>query len=67
VPKNLLNSGRHSITILVVRDLSNIIYRREDSLVFDVVDNRDRSVSWFGREPGAVQPLLDWKTEFVGP
>ncbi|MCX5829843.1 MAG: ABC transporter ATP-binding protein [Deltaproteobacteria bacterium] len=66
MPKNLLNSGRHSITILVVRDLANIIYMYEDALVFDIVDNRDRSGGWFGKEPGVVQPYLEWKTEYVG-
>jgi lipopolysaccharide transport system ATP-binding protein len=66
VPKNLLNSGRHSITILVVRDLSNGIYVREDALVFDVVDDRGRSGGWFGKEPGVVQPYLEWSTEYLG-
>jgi len=66
VPKNLLNSGRHSTAVLVVRDLSNVIYVREDALVFDVVDNRDRSGGWFGKEPGVIQPYLDWKTEYLG-
>jgi lipopolysaccharide transport system ATP-binding protein len=66
VPKNLLNSGRHSIAILVVRDLSNVIYVREDALVFDVVDKRERGGGWFGKEPGVVQPYLDWKTEYLG-
>lgn len=66
IPKNLLNSGRHGIAVLVVRDLSNVIYVREDALVFDVIDNRDRSGGWFGKEPGVVQPYLDWKTEYLG-
>jgi lipopolysaccharide transport system ATP-binding protein len=66
IPKNLLNSGRHSITILVVKDSSKVIYVEEDALVFDVVDNRHRIGGWFAREPGVVQPYLDWKTEYVG-
>jgi len=66
IPKNLLNSGRHSIAVLVVRDLSNVIYVSEDALVFDVIDNRERSGGWFGKEPGVVQPYLDWKTEYLG-
>jgi lipopolysaccharide transport system ATP-binding protein len=66
MPKNLLNSGRHSITILIVRNLSNVIYVREDALVFDVVDNRDRLGGTFGKEPGVVQPYLEWNTEYVG-
>jgi lipopolysaccharide transport system ATP-binding protein len=66
MPKNLLNSGRHSIAVLVVRNLSNVIYIREDALVFDVVDDRYRFGGWFGKEPGVVQPYLDWKTEYLG-
>lgn len=66
IPKNLLNSGRHSIAVLVVKNLSNVIYVSEDALVFDVIDNRERSGGWFGKEPGVVQPYLDWKTEYLG-
>jgi len=65
VPKNFLNSGRHSITIRVVRDISNSIYVREDALVFDVVDNRNR-FGFFDKDPGVVHPYLNWKTESLG-
>jgi len=66
MPKNLLNSGRHSIAVLVVRNLSNVIYVCEDALVFDVVDSNFRIGGTFGREPGVVQPHLEWKTEYMG-
>lgn len=63
MPKNLLNSGRLSITILVIKNLSTTIYSHENALIFDVVDNRNRSGGWFGREPGVVCPHLHWSTE----
>jgi lipopolysaccharide transport system ATP-binding protein len=67
IPKNLLNSGQHSITVLVVRDLSKIIYTLEHAMVFEVVDSKNRIGGTFGREPGVVQPYLDWKTEYIWP
>jgi lipopolysaccharide transport system ATP-binding protein len=63
VPANLLNSGRHRFTILVVRDSSLVIYRHESAVVFEIVDIGQRDGAWFGREPGVVQPILQWKTE----
>jgi lipopolysaccharide transport system ATP-binding protein len=67
IPKNLLNSGRHSISILVVKNLSDVIFTREDALIFDVVDNREISGGWFGKEHGVVSPLLNWSTKLVQP
>ncbi len=65
IPGNLLNSGKHSITLLILRNTSKIIFRLDEALVFDVIDMSDRPGTWYGKEPGAVRPMLDWSTEFI--
>jgi lipopolysaccharide transport system ATP-binding protein len=66
VPGNLLNSGRYRVVLLVVKDLSKVIYQHDDVFSFDVVDLTERQAGWLGREPGVLQPLLKWTTEYAG-
>jgi lipopolysaccharide transport system ATP-binding protein len=63
VPANLFNSGRYRVTLLVIKDASAAIYRHDDALSFDVADMTERGAGWLGREPGVLQPLLEWSTE----
>ena len=65
VPGDLLNSGQHRFMVLVVKDTSSVIFNYESRVVFDVVDLREREGSWYGREPGVVQPVLNWTTEYL--
>jgi lipopolysaccharide transport system ATP-binding protein len=66
IPGNLLNDGRHRIQLYVVEDGSVCIFRHDDILSFDVCDDPDQRRHWFGEWIGAVRPVLDWETVFVG-
>jgi lipopolysaccharide transport system ATP-binding protein len=63
IPGELLNSGRHRFDVLVIKDKSSVTYRYESKVNFDIVDLDERDASWYGREPGVVQPTLKWTTE----
>jgi lipopolysaccharide transport system ATP-binding protein len=65
IPGNLLNSGLHRVLLLVVQNTDTVIYRHEDALLFDVHDAEERRGTWYGKEPGAVQPVLEWRTEYL--
>ncbi len=65
-PGDLLNSGQHRFVVLVVKDTSNVIYSHESGVSFDILDMRQRQGTWYGREPGVVQPVLKWTTEYLG-
>ena len=65
-PGNLLNSGQHRFIILVVKDTSSVIYQHESRVSFEILDMREREGSWYGKEPGVVQPILKWETEYIG-
>ena len=63
VPADLLNDGVHRIELLVVEDLSRVIHRMEDVLVFEVRDADESRDGWYERRAGAVRPRLAWETE----
>jgi hypothetical protein len=65
VPANLLNSGVHRVALLIVENRSSVIYRQEDALSFEVVEQGNRQFGWQGREPGVVRPYLKWTTTQV--
>ncbi len=65
-PGDLLNSGSHRFVLLVVKDTSCVIYSHESQLSFDILDVKERHGSWYGKEPGVVQPVLQWTTEYLG-
>jgi lipopolysaccharide transport system ATP-binding protein len=66
VPGDLLNAGRHRFVVLVVRDRASVIYQHDSALSFEILDLGGREVGWYGREPGIVQPALNWTTENIG-
>jgi lipopolysaccharide transport system ATP-binding protein len=67
IPGDLLNNGVHWVELLVVQDDTNVILRKEDTLVFEVHDVPEQRGAWFGDWSGAVRPLLRWKTELLEP
>ena len=40
-------------------------YRLDEAIGFEVVDNGERKLAWYGKEPGVVQPGLKWTTEYT--
>ncbi len=66
IPGNLLNSGNYRVTFLIVQNSDTVIYRHDDIVSFEVQDLKPRMGQWFGKEPGVVQPLLNWTTDFLG-
>jgi lipopolysaccharide transport system ATP-binding protein len=66
VPPDLLNVGRHSFKILIVKDLTHLLYQHESGVSFEVLDLEERELSQYGREPGVVKPALKWTTEQLG-
>jgi lipopolysaccharide transport system ATP-binding protein len=66
IPGDLLNSGQHRFVVLVVKDTSSVIYSHESRVSFDILDVRQRQGTCYGKEPGVVQPVLKWATEYLG-
>jgi lipopolysaccharide transport system ATP-binding protein len=66
MPGDLLNVGRHRFKVLVIKDLSSVVYQHESAVTFEIFDLEERVLSQYAREPGVVKPNLKWKTEQVG-
>jgi lipopolysaccharide transport system ATP-binding protein len=66
IPANLLNSGSHRFVVLVIKDASYAIYSHESQVSCDILDVREREGAWYGKEPGVVQPVLQWETKSLG-
>jgi lipopolysaccharide transport system ATP-binding protein len=64
VPAHFLNAGVHRIELLVARDHVNIEFRREDIVVFEVLES-ETPRPWQGKWHGAVRPVLAWSSEQV--
>jgi len=62
---DLLNNGMHRVRLLVVKNQGIVVYRFEDVLVFDVLDDAELRGDWHGTWPGAVRPDLKWSTEYI--
>jgi lipopolysaccharide transport system ATP-binding protein len=64
VPAHFLNVGVHRIELLVARDHVNVEFRKEDIVVFEVLES-ETPRPWQGNWRGAVRPMLAWSTEQV--
>jgi lipopolysaccharide transport system ATP-binding protein len=66
VPGDLLNDGMYRVLLLVVKDQGIVLYRHDDILIFNVADSVERRGEWHGKWTGAVRPMLEWETEYLG-
>jgi hypothetical protein len=66
IPGSLLNSGVHRVHVLVIQDGGTVLDWHEDLVSFEVLDSGERLGTYYYREPGAVRPILQWKTESLG-
>jgi lipopolysaccharide transport system ATP-binding protein len=67
IPGHLLNTGVHSISVLVLMNGAKIALRADGVLTFEVVEIEERAGAWYGKEPGIVRPRLSWSTRPLGP
>jgi lipopolysaccharide transport system ATP-binding protein len=65
-PANLLNSGQHFFYVVVEKGKGTLVYRHETEVIFNILDLAERQGANFNKEPGVVQPLLKWETEYLG-
>ena len=65
IPGSLLNSGIYHLKLLIVENGARATYTNNSIASFSVVDVSARDVAYMGKEPGVVQPVLQWRTENV--
>lgn len=65
IPKHFLNSSLYKIKLLVVKELTRVIFKLEDAISFDVKDMRDQEYGDHEKEDGVIAPQLDWEVEYM--
>jgi lipopolysaccharide transport system ATP-binding protein len=55
VPGHWMNDGSYSISCMIVKDTSTVLFEQEEALMFDIEDFRE-NVSWYGKWPGLIRP-----------
>jgi lipopolysaccharide transport system ATP-binding protein len=58
IPAPLLNDGSYTITVMIVKDTTTILYLLEEPLNFEIADWREGGGNWYGKWPGIVRPIM---------
>jgi lipopolysaccharide transport system ATP-binding protein len=64
IPGNFLNDSLYRVRLLIVKDLSTVIFDVDNIAIFEVHDIEREGV-WYGKWVGAVRPSLAWETHFT--
>ncbi len=64
IPGNLLNTGTHSVQLLLMEYPANVIFALNDPVRFEVREPA-RGGAWSGDWAGVVRPNLEWTTELI--
>lgn len=64
VPGNFLNDGSLSVSMMIVKDTSTVLFNMDEAIIFDIEDYRE-GTGWYGKWPGAVRPTLPFRIERV--
>jgi lipopolysaccharide transport system ATP-binding protein len=64
IPGDFLNAGSYYVNMLIVKDASTSILFQNNVVAFEVVEGEVVG-NWYGRNPGAVRPRLNWRSEVI--
>jgi len=62
IPANLLNTGKFSISVLLIEAGSRVICQIDEAIVFELLDQNRRTSNFFGNWSGIIRPELNWNT-----
>lgn len=65
IPKNLLNVGKYSVTVLLVGEDFEIIMQTEKAIIFELEEDGTYRGGYFGYWGGVIRPILNWTNRFV--
>jgi lipopolysaccharide transport system ATP-binding protein len=66
IPAPFLNDGSYTLSIMIVKDTTNILYYLEEPLTFEIADWREGEGNWYGKWPGIVRPKLPFTLNKIG-
>ncbi len=66
IPAPLLNDGSYTLSVMIVKDTTNILYYLEEPLNFEIADWREGNGNWYGKWPGVIRPALPFSLNKIG-
>lgn len=60
IPGNLLNEGKYTITLMFVKNTSQVVFSMEDVLSFELLETNRPQMNWYGKIPGFIHPKIDF-------
>jgi len=66
IPGHFLNDGSYVISMMIVKNTSEVLYTMEEAIVFDIQDYRE-GVTWYGKWPGYIRPQLKFSISQTEP
>ena len=66
IPGNFLNDGSYVISLMVVKNTSEVLFNLEEAITFDIQDYRE-GVTWYGKWPGYIRPQLNFSISQIEP
>lgn len=66
IPGNFLNDGSYVISVMMVKDTSQVLFNLEEIISFDIQDYRE-GVTWYGKWPGYIRPQLKFTISQTEP
>lgn len=63
IPGNLLNSGKYSIDLLLIKEGKILKKTIVDASSFVIIDSKKTLGEWMGRSVGSFKPKLNWYVE----
>lgn len=61
IPGNLLNEGGYSVSIMIVKDATRVLFQLLNALNFELIETKKREINWHGKFLGFIHPKLDFK------
>ncbi len=61
IPANLLNEGRYFITLMFVKNTSQVFFTMEEVLMFELIETNRPKINWHGKIPGFIHPKINFK------
>jgi lipopolysaccharide transport system ATP-binding protein len=65
IPAPLLNDGSYTISIMIVKDTTNVLYYLEEPLNFEIADWRPGNGNWYGKWPGIIRPTIPFTLQKI--
>jgi lipopolysaccharide transport system ATP-binding protein len=63
IPAPLLNDGSYTVSVMIVKNSTEVLFHYEEPITFEVADWRPQEGDWHGKWPGIIRPTLEFNLQ----